>query len=222
MNVLITDLSYHASMDAIKLLRKITDIDIQIIGSSKKPYGYAAGSMLVDIFYPQPDVDKNATVYLEFILNICVAENIDMLFVSDETELKLLQEHSDRLSCVFIAPELKTLEVFCDKKYANLEMEKLGLVIPKTFASVEELKSSGVKKFITRKRVSSGSLGISRYVNDPMKDYTKIFSDDVIVQELVSGTEYCVDVFCNKSGLRFDRSPQPFGRSRRNYLYHPN
>ncbi len=200
MNILITNLSYHASMDIIKLLKSIDKINFFIIGTSTLPYGNTSASKFVDKFIFQPPFAPELK-YLEFIIKLCNQEQIDILFAIDEYEIKILSKYKDLIPAKFICPESDIIELFCDKEKANQAMKKLSINIPKSIESNADLNDINSNTIISRKKVSCASLGIKRFNINEIENVQDLITESTILQENILGMEYCVDVFCNKNGI---------------------
>lgn len=200
MNIFLTNLSYHATNDIIKLIKNSEFNDAYIVGSSEYPYGYTSASTFVDKLIFQPALVPNND-YLNFIINTCKNYKIDILFAIDEDEIKLLSKYKKFIPAIFITPSPDVIEIFCNKKIANEHIAKLGINIPKYINSQKDLNGIISGKIISRKCISCASLGIKRYDIDESLDLNSIMNSDNIVQELINGVEYCVDVFCDKTGI---------------------
>lgn len=200
MNIFLTNLSYHATNDIIKLIKNCKYNDAYIVGSSEYPYGYTSASLFVDKFIFQPPLVPN-NEYIDFIIKTCHDYKIDILFAIDEDEIKLLSKHKEIIPAVFITPSSDVIELFCNKKIANAHIAELGINIPKYINSQKDLSGITSRKIISRKCISCASLGIKRYDIDETLDLDAITSSDCIIQELINGIEYCVDVFCDRNGV---------------------
>lgn len=201
MNILLTNLSYHATNDIIKLIKNSGFKNAYIIGSSEYPYGYTSASLFVDKFIKQPSL-KDPNQYLKFIIKSCQNYKVDILFAIDEDEIKLLSKYKAMIPATFITPSSSAIELFCNKKNANDQIAKLNINIPKYINSREDLEGIASGKIISRKCISCASLGITKYnINESLDLTTIINHNDCIVQELISGVEYCIDVFSDKNGI---------------------
>lgn len=201
MNILLTNLSYHATNDIIKLIKNSEFKNAYIIGSSEYPYGYTSASLFVDKFIKQPSL-KDHNQYLKFIIKSCQNYKVDILFAIDEDEIKLLSKFKTMIPATFVTPSSSTIELFCNKKNANDQIAKLNINIPKNVHSREDLERIASGKIISRKCISCASLGITKYnINESLDLTTIINHDDCIVQELISGIEYSIDVFSDKNGI---------------------
>lgn len=198
MKILITNLSYHASNDIIKEIRRSKfSQTTYIVGSSIYPFGFTSASLFVDKFINQPSFFPEID-YVNFIQETCKKFKIDLIFAIDEDEIKILSKYKEKVSATLIIPSYETLDLFCNKKKANDKLSSLNFNIPKYIATQDDLKNIPSGKIITRKCESCASLGIKIYNVNEKLDIKSLYTSDNIVQEFIQGTEYCVDVFCDR------------------------
>lgn len=199
MKVLVTHISYHCSVGAVKLLRKIDAWPIKIVGCSSYPLGMSSGSLLVDQFYQSPMLE-NANEYLTFIFWLIETENIDLIISSDETELLLFGKHQDRLQGKAVIPPAETIRLFQDKRGSAEAMAALGISVPVMIPYSKLLKGLPEQKVILRENVSCCSYGIHITTSTNIPDIQQHFTQTTFAQEYISGQEYTVDVLCDRYG----------------------
>lgn len=199
MKFFVTQVSNFASVGTIKLLKKIKNHPIEIIGCSYFPNGFTSGSMMVDKCYQSPFVkDSN---YIEFIIKICNEQKVDCIISADEDELLKLSENKERINCINIVANKTVLMIFKDKLVATEHIERLNIVVPKIINNICQFDKNHRPKIIFRKRISVGSKGIE-VVDLEKEQYIKnYFSNDYFIQEYIEGDEYTVDVFCDYEGI---------------------
>lgn len=193
MNILITQVSKIGSMCWIKCLKKIKTKNIVIYGTDIFPYGYSAGSILVDKFIEVTD-EISSPAYINYIRSICTKYHIDLLLSVMDDELFALIK-SEQFKNEIISPTIDVFSLFNDKLLASNNINKLGIEIPPIIEN-----PFGQKKVIIRDRVNIGSRGI--YVVD-LKQAAYIenrFQESRFMQEYIEGDEYTVDVLTNKIG----------------------
>ena len=199
MNILLTNLSFHATNDIIKEIRRGKYSKSILVGTSIYPYGYTSASLFVDEFIRQPSYYPEKD-YVEFIIKTCRKYNIDLIFAIDEDEIKILSHYVNSIPAKLILPRFEIINMFCDKKCANDNISSLNIDIPKYILTNADLQNIANGKIITRKRVSCASLGIKIYDTSNIQDISLLSNANNIIQEYINGTEYCVDVFCDNSG----------------------
>lgn len=206
MNILITNISYHCSIGAIKLLRKITTHSINIIGTSNIPFGYSSGSLLVNRFYEVTSVE-NKELYLRQIKEICKKCDIDFILSSDEKEQLIFSSNLDILKGKVVINTVDIIELFTHKFEATQAISKLGIPTPKIYL-ITELSEISNKKVIVRKNVSCCSYGI--HVLNKVNEQTieEYLNEDCFIQEFIDGDEYTIDVLCDINGTPINIIPR--------------
>ena len=158
--------------------------------------------------------------YVESIINFCQSNNISVVLSLFDIDLFVLakneQQFKDNGIELILAPE-SSIEL-CNDKWQTFEfLKKLGLKTPKTYLSVEGViaaVASGDLAYpvIMKPRWGMASMGIyiaddehelkvlyNKSCNDIFKSYLKYESEltkeaPVIIQELLIGKEYGIDV----------------------------
>lgn len=199
-NVLITHVSYQASSGSfIKLFRSSDMFKYYIVGSDSIKKGYSSGSMLVDKFYHVP-FDTLSLEYISYIDRICLKEKIDLVISAEEDDLIAFKKNKISQAYYQYIPDFFIFNLFKDKHNANIDIEKRGVLIPKTIMNLCEFEESTKNMFIYRKRVSCCSRGIKIFERNEKNNKYIFFSDGHITQEFINGEMYTVDVLCDKYG----------------------
>ena len=195
MNILMTQVSRMGALCWIKCLRRISSMEIVMYGTDVKPLGYSAGSQLVNHFI-QINSNLEQEEYLNLISNLCNKFSIDILITVMDDELGLFLKNKERFQKYLYCLDYNCFKVFHDKLYASLEMQKIGIPIPKIITN-----PFGKNKVIFRNKVGIGSNGI--YIVDLEKEkfIENRFQKDKFMQEYIEGEEFTVDVLANKEGI---------------------
>ena len=196
LNILITHVSYQASVSFIKMLRACKGYNIHICGCSKIEKGYTCGSMLVDKFFVVPH--SNEEEYLDQIKNICEEEKISLILTAEEQDLIIFKTHKVPEALYQYIPDIDLFSLFQDKYLATTAINHLGVKTPKILFKASECEN--INYFIRRKRVSCASRGIKMYRQNELSFNEPLFCEDYITQPVIAGDEYTVDVFCDKNG----------------------
>lgn len=200
-NVLISHVSYQASAGSfIKMLKNSQQYICHIIGCDSIPIGFSSGSMLVDKYYHLP-CETNDDNYINFIVQICKKENIDIIFSAEEEDLVLFKKNHIQEALYTFIPEESIFTLFRDKHLANEDVKSNSILIPETILNTGEFEISNNDKFIYRKRVSCCSRGIHVFNREEIPLNFTFFSKDYITQGFISGKEYTVDIFCDYEGV---------------------
>ena len=199
MKILVTHVSYHCAVGAIKLLRKIKSWPIEIVGCSSYPIGMSSGSLMVDRFYHSPAVEK-ADEYIAFVLWLIEKECIDFILSADEAELLLFEKHQNHLQKKVVLPPAEMIWLFQHKKESAEAMAMLGIPVPTIIPYSELIKGIPAQKVILRENVSCCSYGIHITNSTNLVDIQQHFTKTSFAQEYICGQEYTVDVFCDQHG----------------------
>lgn len=199
LKVLITHISYQAAGSFIKLLRKSLKYQFYILGCDSIPLGFSSGSMLVDEFYLSPN-ECDYKKYSSFITNLCKDKQINIVISAEELDLLLFKKCNILQAFPQYIASHTIFELFRDKYTATIEIEKMGIQVPKTIMCLEEFSASQQKKFIQRKRISCSSRGIKIFQKHEIDKNYCFFHANYITQEFIDGYSYTVDVFCDRQG----------------------
>jgi len=169
-----------------------------------------------DVAHQVPGVFEEG--YLDALKKVILAENIHMVFSLNDLEVGLLAENravlEQETGATFYVPPVPTLEVCADKWRTFEFAREIGVAAPETFLTVVnavEALSLGHVQFplIIKPRWGSASIGL--YVVESREDLESGFEacqkavaksalsslgakDAVIIQEMIQGPEYGVDV----------------------------
>lgn len=156
--------------------------------------------------------------YLDELKKVILEENIHMVFSLNDLEAGLLAENravlEQETGATFYVPPVPTLEVCADKWRTFEFAQEIGIAAPETFLTVAnavEALSRGHVQFplIIKPRWGSASIGL--YMVESREDLESGFDacqkavaksalsslgaeDAVIIQEVIQGPEYGVDV----------------------------
>jgi carbamoyl-phosphate synthase large subunit len=184
----------------ICLLRALAQRPVTLLAGDIDPY--AAGLYLVPDrrrgILPRGDSPGFAGTMLE----LCETQGVQVVIPTVDSELTPLAEHRERFEragvTLILAP-LATLRVCIDKW--QLHQHCTGRVrTPETVLADESLDPAAVAfPVIVKPRVGSGSRGIQRIDNADELD--RIPRDgSLLVQELLPGAEYSLDVLATSTG----------------------
>ena len=187
--ILVTAVGTATSIGIIKRIRKERPQWV-VIGTDINKYGYTAGSLLVDKYYSVPyATEKN---HLSEIKRIIEDNNVDYLWPINDSEIRIISRKGKNL-CDHIMANPEVITLVFDKYVTARKMRDIGVMIPRSI----EPSDGFVGKCIIRKKEGVGSTGIrivDRWGNETV-------DKDEFVQEFVDGTEYTVDVLCDRQGI---------------------
>jgi carbamoyl-phosphate synthase large subunit len=186
MRVLITSVGTTTSVNLIKEFKKKGDY---VVGVDINPFGYTAGSCLVDKFYQIVwAVDEK---YLYSLLKIIESEKIDVLIPINDIEVYIISQNTNRISCKCLIPDEKNINICRDKFVCSEKVAAIGVPVP-------EILSSGKEKMILRDRIGVGSKGIEIILKGAKIPEYRM--EDKFLQKFISGEEYTVDILADKNG----------------------
>ena len=162
--------------------------------------------------------------YVNITLNICKEQQIDVLLSLNDLELPILAENKARFEAFgvkVIVSDPKVIDIAFDKYQTAQWVESLGLVAPKTYVRLEDVKSAlatGEIEFplFMKPRWGSGSIGLESiadmeeldiYYNLLMKKIKKtilatasVGDEYIMIQEKLTGAEFGLDIMNDLNG----------------------
>ncbi len=191
MNLLIPNSFCFAAIGIVKSLKRFSNHQVKIIGTGEEPFAFSSGSQLVDEYIQSPLLDEKNN-YEEFLNNLIVTKKIDLIICVHDLDLPILNNISKlHKNVIYVNPGEKIISLFSDKLTASVEIQKLGISVPKIFFNNADIS------IICRKRTSVGSQGIKRI---DFKDLISFDANQTFIQENIIGEEYTIDVLCDSDG----------------------
>ena len=162
--------------------------------------------------------------YVNITLNICKEQKIDALISLNDLELPILAENKakfEALGVKVIVSDPQVIDIAFDKYKTAQWVESLGLVAPKTYvrlADVKEALAKGEIEFplFMKPRWGSGSIGLESiadmeeldiYYNLLMKKIKKtilatasVGDEYIMIQEKLTGNEFGLDIMNDLTG----------------------
>lgn len=162
--------------------------------------------------------------YVNITLNICREQKIDALISLNDLELPILSENKARfeeLGVKVIVSNPEVIDIAFDKYKTAQWVESLGLVAPKTYVRLEDVKKAlaiGEIEFplFMKPRWGSGSIGLESiadmeeldiYYNLLMKKIKKtilatasVGDEYIMIQEKLTGAEFGLDIMNDLNG----------------------
>lgn len=164
----------------------------------------APAKFFVDSFFKVPQC--NDIEYVNSLLNICKNEKIHMLIPLYEKEFLILDSNRKRFkeAGTFLLLSSRLILEICNDKWNTYNFFKENNInTPRTYL-VEEIKENQSIAIdypvIIKPRDGMGSRGIF-YAKDREELFHTISDlENYIIQEMIEGTEYTLDVLCNLDG----------------------
>jgi len=209
-NIVVTGVGSTTSISAIKAFRKQAEFDISIHGVDINPADQIAGSAFCDSFTQIPRA--SSPEYLDCLLQVCKAQQAVLLIPVVDEELVIIagaagrfQELGCRVAC---SPE-STVRT-CLDKYQCMELLSSHRVQTPHTRWASSIQSSDEIRFPAFAKPNRGRSSINALRVDSLEELQILQSKvpDLIVQELICGTEYTIDVMCNFEGRPFAVVPR--------------
>ncbi len=206
MNILFT--SVGRRVELLKAFRQSmyrANITAKIITADLK--SNAPASFLADTSELVPRIDNPN--YIERLLDICDRHQIDLLIPLIDTELHLLSVHEqqfrDRGVTVLISAAA-TNEICYSKKKTDVFFKTIGVKTPKVYqlGEVEDINFP----VIVKPNTGSASVGVYRVKNRTELKFFANYVEGAIIQELIDGEEYTIDVLVNFQGKAISIVPR--------------
>ena len=139
---------------------------------------------------------------LEKIKEIVIQYQIDAIYPAMDKVIYKLKYHEEYLGCKVIASPFETTEICLSKLKTYNKLDKF-VKVPKVFRNIEEVKSFPV---FLKPDIGYGSRGVSKIDNHLQLNtfFENKNIDDYVISEYLSGEEFTIDCFTDKTGkLRF-------------------
>ena len=151
--------------------------------------------------YTRKVVAMKDSGYIRNLLDICIADHIDLLIPTIDTDLLVLSENKEKFEAIgtrvmISAPD--KIRICRDKNNTSQFFLDCGLHAPMPVNDWKEYKS-GFPAFIKPKDGSSSINAFKVENKEELEVYARQV-EDYIVQPFVSGHEYTIDVFCDWDG----------------------
>lgn len=139
--------------------------------------------------------------YIQSLLDICIADHIDLLIPTIDTDLLVLSENKEKFDAVgtrVMISEPDKIRICRDKNHTSQFFVDCGLCAPMPVNDWREYRS-GYPAFIKPKDGSSSINAFKVENAEELKVYAGQI-EDYIVQPFVDGKEYTIDIFCDWDG----------------------
>ena len=145
----------------------------------------------------------NEENYLDTLLNICKKYDIKLVVPTIDTELLKISENIDKFEKIGVKVNISTSDVIriCrNKKNTAKWLEENGFNSPRMITD-EDLSNNNYEFPLFIKPLDgSSSINAFKIENKKELDFFKDYVPNPIIQEMVFGTEYTIDVFCDFNG----------------------
>jgi carbamoyl-phosphate synthase large subunit len=174
-------------------------IKARIIGVDTNPHMASAG-YFTDAVFTIPRVSEAG--YVEELQAICTQQNVDMLIPLFEPEFVILDENRHRFldrGTTIVLSDRKVIDICGDKYKTYLFLQECKLKTPRTFLPTGSLENENFPLFV-KPRSGMGSHGVQKVEAAHQLANALRFSNDMLIQEYIAGTEYTIDTLVDFAG----------------------
>ncbi|TIC85072.1 ATP-grasp domain-containing protein [Nocardioides sp. GY 10113] len=204
--VLVTGAGGPAGVAVIRSLIARGDVEVYAADMDR----WASGIYLADPERRRLVLPGLADAFVDDVIATCRADGIEVLFPTVDVELPRLAARRDELTAVgteLASPALETLETALDKLALARACEG-KLRVPRTDLLGEPGSTDGWQfPVIVKPRRGAGSRGVRAVTEQPALDAelralesAPPHAEDLLVQEMLPGAEYSVDVLAAPDG----------------------
>ena len=188
MTILITSVGTATSVNLIRYLKRK---GIRVAGTDLNPFGYTAGSLMVDAFIRIPPAADPG--FLPALLDAADQSGADVLIPVHDEEVEAVSAARDRIPCRLLMPEKGVIHLFRDKIRSCEAMAEIGVPVPPRLEADDPARPRVLKR-----RVSVGSKGVT--VLPEGEPCPEPDLKENLLQAFVAGDEYTVDALCDPFG----------------------
>lgn len=152
-----------------------------------------------DSAYIVPPVrDKN---YINVLQDICKKERISLIIPTIDTELELLASNLDSFRSIgtdILISSIDTVKIANNKMETFKFFKSIGVKTPNSYD--RNTTFCGSFPCFIKPIAGSASINTFKVRNEEELEFFKNYIGDYIIQDLIVGDEYTIDVFCNFEG----------------------
>lgn len=145
----------------------------------------------------------DAPDYIDTLLDYCERHKIDLLIPTIDPELYPLALAKDRFEAVGTKVHVsgpKTIEIVRDKAKTTEVLERHGVPVPKTGLAQDVKRSPEDWEWPAFIKPSAGSASRGIDVIDDPSQIANSYDEPMIVQQLLEGDEYTINIFVDAHG----------------------
>ncbi len=206
MNILLTSVGRRVELlKAFRESMRRSHITGKIITTDLKRN--APASFLADAAELVPRIDDPN--YIDRLLDICDRHQIDLLIPLIDTELNLLSLHEQRFrdrGVTVLISSAAVNDICYSKKKTGLFFQTIGMKTPKIY-QLDQVKDRDFP-LIIKPDQGSASVGVYHIRNRTELNFFANYVKNSIIQELINGEEYTIDVLVNFQGKAISIVPR--------------
>jgi carbamoyl-phosphate synthase large subunit len=196
MRVLVTGAGGPAGVAVIRSLLRRGDVEVVAADMDR----WASALYLVDAANRRLVPAGRADDFVDVVRQIVRDDRIDVVFPTVDVELPKLAAARDDLGAILASPALSTLETCLDKLALARACDRTVRVPRTELIGTPQAVSGWDFPVIVKPRRGAGSRGVRLVGSQAELDAVHDADEDLIVQELLPGDEYSVDVLAGLDG----------------------
>lgn len=140
-------------------------------------------------------------LYIHQLVDICIADNIDLVMPTIDTDLLILSQNVEvfeKIGTKVLISKPDKILICRDKNHTGYFFELCGLKAPKTYNDYKEYHET--YPCIIKPKDGSSSINVFKVEDE---EELRIYAnqvEDYIIQPFVSGKEFTIDIFCDFEG----------------------
>lgn len=175
-------------------------ISLTILACDLEPE-WSAACQLADRSFAVPRADS--ADYVPALLSLCAAQGVDLLIPTIDTELLPLSENLDqfRKAGIWVSVGNPAFVQMARNKMATAQaLGAFGIATPTTFLLADVRKDPGGHSWPMILKPNHGSAGRLISVVNSADELPAVEPEPLIVQQLLSGPEYTINMFFDRAG----------------------
>ena len=201
MNILVTSAGIRGYI--IRYFKESIGNEGKIFAADSSRYAPALYNADACFIIPQANKEN----YIDELLKLCIKNKIDGIVSLNDMELPVLAKNKKIFSdnnIKLIISSQDVVEICCDKYKIYGFLIKNGFQTPKTYISLEKTLKDIQKNILCfplliKPREGSASIGIKKIENEENLRISFENNDNLMIQEMLKGQEFGVDVFNDSS-----------------------
>lgn len=193
--VLVTGAGGPAGVAVIRSLLRRDDVEVFAADMDR----WASALYLVDADHRRLVPPGRDEGFVDAVRALCARDRVDVVFCTVDVELPRLAAARDDLGALLASPSLATLETCLDKLALARACERTVRVPRTELLGTPQATSGWDFPVIVKPRRGAGSRGV-RLVGSQAELDAVHDEEDLLVQELLPGEEYSVDVLAGLDG----------------------
>ena len=198
LHILVTGVGRRVElMQAFRQAALKLDINLKLYGADMA--GTAPALAYCD--YTRKVCAMRDSQYISQLIDICVADKIDLLMPTIDTDLLILSQNIKKFKNIgtkVLVSEPDKILICRDKNNTGIFFESCGLKAPKTYNNYKEYL--GPYPCFIKPKDGSSSINAFRVEDEKELMVYAGQVEDYIIQPFVSGREFTIDIFCDFDG----------------------